>query len=47
MDSYNDNNKYGAHIEMSFNFDEDLKELQQPPEYPEAPPEDDGPEDDD
>jgi hypothetical protein len=39
MDSYNDNNRYGAEIQMSFNFDEDLAELAQPAEYPEAPPE--------
>jgi len=38
-DSYNDNNQYGAYIEMSFNFDEDLAELAQPSEYPDAPPE--------
>jgi hypothetical protein len=39
MDSYNDNNAYGAHLEMSFNFDEDLAEMQQPSKYPDAPPE--------
>lgn len=39
-ESYNDNNKYGASIEMSFNFDEDLAELKHSTEYPEAPPED-------
>jgi hypothetical protein len=39
MDSYNDNNRFGAHLEMSFNFDEDLAELEQPAEYPEEPPE--------
>lgn len=33
--SYNDNNQYGAQLEMSFNFDEDLAEMQQPTEYPE------------
>jgi hypothetical protein len=41
MDSYNDNNKWGAVIQMSFNFDEDLAEMQQPAEYPESPPPDD------
>src|ERR1043165_329510 len=28
-ESYNENNKYGASIEMSFNFDEDLAEMRQ------------------
>ncbi len=37
-DSYNDNNPHGAYIEMSFNFDEDLAELDHPTEYPDAPP---------
>jgi hypothetical protein len=32
--SFNENNKYGAQIEMSFNFDEDLAELSQPTVYP-------------
>lgn len=40
-ESYNENNRYGAQIEMSFNFDEDLAEMKQSKEYPEAPPEDD------
>ena len=35
--SYNENNPYGAEIQMSFNFDEDLLELDQPEEYPDAP----------
>ncbi|SFI15535.1 hypothetical protein [Planctomicrobium piriforme] len=35
--SYNDNNPYGAEIQMSFNFDEDLEELEHPTEYPDAP----------
>ena len=35
--SYNDNNPYGAQILMSFNFDEDLDELENPPDYPEGP----------
>ena len=39
--SYNENNKYGAQIEMSFNFDEDLAELSHPTKYPEAPPDGD------
>lgn len=40
-DSYNDNNPYGAVIEMSFNFDEDLAEMDHPTEYPEHPESDD------
>jgi len=40
MDSYNDNNMYGARLDMSFNFDEDLAELEHPAEYPDSPPED-------
>jgi hypothetical protein len=32
--SFNDNNKYGAHIDMSYNFDEDLAELSHPTVYP-------------
>jgi hypothetical protein len=39
MDSYNDNNKYGAHIQVSFNFDACLEELEQPGDYPQGPPE--------
>jgi hypothetical protein len=33
LDSYNDNNKYGAKIQVSFNFDKDLAELSQDTEY--------------
>jgi hypothetical protein len=33
--SYNENNLFGGHIEMSYNFDEDLAESQMPTEYPE------------
>jgi hypothetical protein len=40
LDSYNDNNGYGAELQMSFNFDEDLAELEHPTDYPEAPEED-------
>ena len=40
-DSFNDNNRFGAFIDMSFNFDEDLAELGHSTDYPEAPPEDD------
>lgn len=32
--SWNDNNKLGGHIQMSFNFDEDLAELAHPTVYP-------------
>ena len=32
VDSFNDNNKYGAHIQMVFDFNEDLAELDQPVE---------------
>ena len=33
LDSYNDNNLHGAHIQMSFNFESDLEELSQDTEY--------------
>lgn len=33
VDSYNDNNKYTATIQMIFDFTEDLAELEQPQEY--------------
>ena len=33
--SYNENNRFGAQLEMSFNFDEDLAELAHPEDYPE------------
>jgi len=32
--SYNDNNEENAHIPTSFDFTEDLAELEQPVEYP-------------
>ncbi len=35
LSSYNDNNPYGANLEMSFNFDEDLADMEQPEDYPE------------
>lgn len=38
--SYNDNNLFGGHIDMSYNFDEDLAERNMPTEYPEEPPDD-------
>ena len=44
--SYNENNLYGAHIEMSYNFDEDLAERSMPTKYPEEsgePGDSDGP----
>lgn len=37
LESWNDNNPYGAKIQMSFNFDEDLAELEHPTEYPDGP----------
>jgi len=37
-DSYNDNNRDGAYIQMSFNFEKDLEEMSQDSEYnPPAP----------
>ena len=33
VDSYNDNNKHGAEIQMIFDFSEDLAELEQPVKY--------------
>lgn len=33
LDSYNDNNVHGAEIQMSFDFSEDLQELDMPTEY--------------
>ncbi len=40
--SYNDNNRFGAQLQMSFNFDEYLAEMEQPTEYPAEPPDEDG-----
>jgi hypothetical protein len=34
VDSYNDNNKHGEYIELSFNFAEDMAESEQPTVYP-------------
>jgi hypothetical protein len=34
VDSYNDNNKHGKYIEVSFNFAEDMEESEQPTVYP-------------
>jgi hypothetical protein len=34
VDSYNENNRHNAFIEMCFDFTEDLAELEQPVEYP-------------
>ena len=34
VDSYNDNNKAGKYIEMSFSFSEDMEESEQPTSYP-------------
>jgi len=33
VDSYNDNNKHNAHIQMCFDFTEDLAEMEHPVEY--------------
>ncbi len=33
LDSYNQNNRHGAQIQLSFNFTEDLEELDMPTEY--------------
>ena len=32
-DSYNDNNQFGASIQLGFNFEKDLEELEQKTEY--------------
>ena len=37
MDSYNENNNPGAPIQMSFNFDPDLEEMEEEGTYPDAP----------
>ena len=34
VDSYNDNNKHGKYVEVSFNFAEDMEESEQPTSYP-------------
>lgn len=34
QDSYNDNNRHGAQIQVSFDFTEDLAELEHPTDYP-------------
>jgi len=34
VDSYNDNNKHGKYIEISFDFAEDMEESEQPTVYP-------------
>jgi hypothetical protein len=34
VESYNENNFHGASIEMSFDFNEDMEEMDQPTEYP-------------
>lgn len=41
QDSYNENNAYGAQIQLSFNYEDDLLEMEHASEYdPELPPED-------
>lgn len=39
LDSYNDNNKHGAEIQMILDFTEDVNERMMPSEYPESRPE--------
>lgn len=34
VESYNENNPHGAYIEMSFDFTDDMSEMDQPSEYP-------------
>ena len=41
LTSYNDNNKFGATLQMSFNFDLELQERSLPGEYPLQPPDND------
>ncbi len=41
MDSYNENNRHGATLQMSFNFEEDMAEGDMPTDYPEGPPDTD------
>ena len=41
LDSYNDNNSFGAKLEMDFNYNLDLQERSLPGEYPVKPPDDD------
>lgn len=38
IESYNDNNKYKATIQMSFNFDLDHEDEKYPDEYDDTPP---------
>jgi hypothetical protein len=46
-DSYNDYNPHGAHIQLSFDYTEDLAELESSAEYGDFDAEDDGDSDDD
>jgi hypothetical protein len=47
FDSYNDFNKFSATLEpMDFNFNKDLEEQNQPPDWPEEDPENDGEDED-
>ena len=41
MDSYNDYNTHGAHIQLEFDFTDDLAELEASGEYPSGPHDDD------
>jgi len=40
VDSYNDNNRFGATLQMDFNFNVDIEERGFPGEYPAEPPDD-------
>jgi hypothetical protein len=40
VDSYNDNNQFGATLQMDFDFNKDLEEEMLPGEYPTEPPDD-------
>ncbi len=46
-DSYNDNNPYGANLQLSFNYEADLEELEHGGEYNPDPLADDDDDDDD
>jgi hypothetical protein len=40
IDSFNENNNTGPQIQMSFDFDQDLREMEEKGTYPDGPPED-------
>jgi len=37
VDSYNDNNRFGAYVQLSLDFTYDVEELEQPTEYTPPP----------